>query len=1265
MPKEKKQSSNNDNNSSSNDTVIPKKGKKGVAVEDIYKMKQPIEHVLSLPDTYIGSIEPEEQELWIFDRNDEQIIKKKITFVPGLYKTFDELLVNTGDQTVRDSTCDEIRIYLDEKKGTITTWNNGNDIPPVVIHKEHGMYIPELIFCHLRTSANYDTKGKTTGGKNGYGAKLANIFSKKFIVEVSDPVNKKKFTQECTKNLSKIGEPVIETIKSSAKPYIKITYYPDFEKFNLDGMTSDIYDLFTRRVYDIAAYCTPWGKSKRKIKVYFNDKHIEIKTFEDYIKLHYKEETNIIYDGISDRWKVGVVFDPDVGHQQISFVNGISTYKGGPHVKYVLDQIADKIIAEVKKKHKLTAKNQTIKDMLTIFISSVIEDPAFTSQTKECLTNTLTKFGSTYTVPTSFMTKVYSSGIVEQVVKYTEFKENLSLKKTDGKKTRSVLGIEKLDDAKFAGTTKSKNTCLIITEGDSAKKFAVDGIEVLGDEYYGAWPIRGKFLNVRKATRETLQKNQEFLDFKKIMGLEQGVVYKDVSKLRYGSVLILTDQDLDGSHIKGLIINMLQVFWPSLLQIDGFVKTINTPVIKATKKSDTKKLHPKIFYTLSEYETWVRDELESDTSKWDIKYYKGLGTSTEKEAKEIFNDFENRVRNYVWETSGGEDFDISSDAIDAIDDDNDNEGNEEVKPKKKKVVKKKKKAVLEYDSTITDSLSFKKITMAFAEKAALRKVWLKDYNPDDILEYDKQDIPYSEFIDKDLIHFANYDNYRMIPSMCDGLKPSQRKILFGTMKKKLGRSEIKVNQLASYVSEHTAYKHGEASLYDAIINMAQNFPGSNNINLLFPAGNFGSRKMGGKDAASPRYIFTRLESIATKIYREEDNPILTYTEDDGQMVEPNNYAPIIPMALVNGVEGVGFGYSSTVCPFNPLDLANNMMRKLDDKEFTDMMPYFYKYTGKISQIEKNRYKMTGVYEIIDEETIKITEIPVTGKSMCTDKYKAFLETLVAKDKKDVNSKVIEVIPTVGNNIVHFLVKFKGNELQKLDKKGKDEIEKFLKLSTTFSTTNFNLYDSEGKMSLYDDATEIMDDFFVYRLDMYDKRKKYMIRYIENELKLLQYKVKFIKDILNEKIIIARQKKEAIIAKLVERKYPKLSLKISAVVQEGEIDEDLKPSYDYLTRMYLFSLTEEKIEELEKEYKAKQEEYDDYCNTSIQDMWRRELTEFLDEFKKWDAERVAYDEELGVGKGKKKRGKKNTQIEDEKVPTKTKASKSKSLKKSTK
>lgn len=1212
------------------------------SIEDKYQKIDQKKHVLLRPGMYIGSTSLTKGKMQIFDSDKKKIIHKEIEYTPGLYKTEDEVVVNALDHNVREETCKTIKIYITKK--SLKVWNDGPGIP-IVVHKEHKIYIPEMIFGHLLTSTNYDDdEERVVSGTNGLGIKLCNIYSTKFEIETIDTEHSnKKYIQEFSNNMLNKTEPIITKINPKVdKSYTCVSYYPDFAKFKKTEFSDDDIAWIKKRAYDMAA-C-----AKKGTNVYFNDELIKINSFQEYIYMYYDSDPDnldLIYQEINDRWKVGVVFSPDNGKNQVSFVNGTSTYEGGEHVDYVLNQIVDGVKDFIKTKHKLDVKDILIKEHLDIFIDSNIVNPEFPSQTKSKLSTKPSKFGSECKIPKTFMTSLLKTGLVDLVVKNAQFKEATQLKKTDGKK-KGMIDIPKLLDAREAGTKNNYKCRLFLTEGDSAFSYFRAGLEIIGRDYYGGFPLRGKLLNVRNATIDKIKKNEEFIALKNIMGLKQGEKYTDVKKLRYGGIVILTDQDVDGSHIKGLIINLFQYFWPELLKIDGFIQTMTTALVRVWKKSDKKKENPIEFYSESKFDEWCKTV---DIKKYDVKYYKGLGTSDNKTAKRSFVDYENKVVSFIWENpkiaynnseSGKSESDNESSNSDSDENSSSDEESKDTKESQTKDVvkaktKKGKKGKLELvitDPNILNSKSYDKITLAFdEERADDRKGWLSDYDRNNILTYDKQNITYSEFIDLDLKHFSNYDNIRSIPSIMDGFKPSQRKIMYICLSDNI-RKDIKVIDLASEVSKRTAYKHGNVSLEETIIGMAQDFPGSNNINLLCPNGNFGNRVQGGNDRASSRYIFTFLENISQKIFLKEDDSILNYLQEDGKEVEPETFYPILPMVLVNGCSGIGTGFSTNIPKYNPIEICENLLRMLDGEELEEMNPWYSGFNGVVDKEDAKTYRVSGTFKIKNDSTLIVSEIPIVGLYCWPANYEekilrplAGLSSTIKEDKKDKKDKkkkepekkkpVVNVIlkkylDNCGNNSVEFELHFLPNEMQKLIKKG--EVEDRLKLSSTISTSNMYLYNSKGIITKYNSPLEIMKEFYEKRLEIYVKRKAYHMKLLNNELEMLKYKVKYIKDVLEDKIKVAKKKRDEVIEQLVKRNYPKLCKKLDAT-------EDEK-SYDYLSSMLLWSLTQEKIDELEKEYEEKQNEYDDYNSTTEFELWRRELKQFMDAYPIWIKER---------------------------------------------
>ena len=1119
------------------------------------------QHILDNPDTYIGSIETIDSDMWIMNETNDKIIEKNINYVPGLFKLFDEGIVNCRDHVVRMQSKIEAKVenslpvtYIDiaiQEDGTIIMINDGNGID-VVQHPEYNTWVPELIFGHLRTSTNYNKEEKKiVGGKNGFGFKLVLIWSTYGSIETVDHIRGLKYTQEFKNNLDTICPPKI-TKAPKTKPYTKITFMPDYNKLGLNGLTSDMIYLLKKRVYDISAV------TDKTIKVKYNSTIIPTKNFEQYINLYIGEKSVSprVYEESNSRWEYAVALTPTNEFIQVSFVNGIYTSKGGKHVEYILNQITRKLAEFIEKKKKVKVNPTSIKEQLVLFLRCDIENPAFDSQTKDYMNTPITKFGSKCDVSDKFIEKVAKMGVMDAACAITEVKDNKAAKKTDGTKSKSIRGIPKLDDANWAGTERSKDCMIIFCEGDSAKTGVISGLSSEDRNTIGVYPLKGKVMNVRGEAIKKVSENKEISEIKKILGLETGKEYKtieDVNKhLRYSKVVFMTDQDLDGSHIKGLCINLFQNEWSSLTHIPGLIGFMNTPILKAKKGQQILK-----FYNEGEYEHWKSNVAEG-TKGWTIKYYKGLGTSTKTEFREYFEE-----KKFVgFEHTGA----MSDDAIDMV---------------------------------------FNK------KRADDRKKWLETvYDRNSFANTSKQMIPYEEFINKELIHFSKYDCERSIPNLIDGLKISLRKILFCAFKKHL-TSEIKVAQFSGYVSENSLYHHGEESLNKAIVGMAQNFIGSNNINLLFPSGQFGSRIKGGQDASSARYIFTRLERIARCIFPDQDDKILKYLNDDGTPVEPQFYVPIIPMVLVNGSKGIGTGFSTEIICYNPKDiiayLKNKLQNNTDDK--INFFPYYEGFTGEIERIGDTKFVFKGKYEKIDTDKIKVTELPV---GYWTEDFKELLNELQNdkdKDGKKVTSIIKDVFENYTDTTIEFVITFSKGKLQELEtgkgEYGSNGVEKLLKLYSTSSTTNMNLFNSEDKLKKYESVEEIIDDYYEIRFEYYEDRKEYIINALEKEIIILSNKVKYIKEILDETIDLRKKKKQEIIDMLITKQYYMI-----------EDDKEFK----YLVKMPMDSVSEENVEKMLNEHKEKANELERIKSTTIEEMWLSELEVLENEYKEYQKER---------------------------------------------
>ena len=1165
-----------------------------------YKKHTHREHILELPDTYIGSIETSVESRWVWNATKSSMEWRTVRFCPGFLKIFDEILVNALDHRVRlnGRTGSDIipvkHLDISFTPTTIKVRNDGDGIP-VDHHKETGIWAPELIFGHLLTSSNYDKEEeKVVGGKNGYGGKLSNIFSNSFTIDTVDHRQKKKYVQTWTSNMSSVSAPKVTA--SSAKPYTEITYTPDLTRFQWGVPTppsvipDDMLALIATRVMDAAA-CA--GKDCR---VTLNGVVIGSNTFTKYIGLYLPDETastaspvgssakRIAYEQAGERWEIGAILTSELygdatmkeppKDRHISFVNGIATRRGGKH----LDHVAEKVLAEfcelVKKKAKIDVTPALLRDSVTWFVNSTIVNPSFDTQTKETLTTPVPKFGSKPAISAKFLDQLTKIGLMEEAQALLDAKTAKDAKKTDGKKRSTVRGIPKLDDATWAGTTKSSECTLILTEGDSAKTTAISGLKVVGREKYGVFPLKGKILNVKDITADKKLKNQELTYIKQILGLESGKSYKDLKSLRYGRVMIMTDQDVDGSHIKGLLMNLFHTDWIELLRL-GFLCCLMTPLLKATKGAQVLS-----FYSDSEYAAWKAGLGEDGLRGWSTKYYKGLGTSTAAEARDYFTSM-NTVE-YVWDPT----------------------------------------------ADITIDLAFNK------KRADDRKTWLGTFDGARHLEVGAggAKVGYTRFINDELIHFSNADNIRSLPHVMDGLKPSQRKIFWSALKRNLVK-EIRVAQLAGYVSETAAYHHGEASLTGAIVGMAQNYVGSNNLNLLAPNGQFGTRLMGGNDAASARYIHTELMPIVRALVKKEDDAILKMMDDDGLLVEPETYFPVIPLLLVNGALGIGTGFSTNVLPYNPIDIIGALRLRLNGRceslTTMEMTPWWFGFKGKVLSVDSKTWATKGVYECINDETatIRITELPI---GTWTQDYKDFLEAML-EEQDSLQAKYINDVkkakdaktaapakPTLWlrgytSNYNDVDVDFELSmdpEYYHEARAYPSDFESRFNLSATHKTSNMVAFDTSGKIHKFTAVGEILEEFYARRLTAYNERKAHQLATFAADIRELEARLKFVRSVVEGRLIVANAEDDVLLAGLRGLDLPSLS--------DGE---GLK-GYEYLLRMRVDRLKAKAVQELTEDVAALCEKRDTLLATTANALWIADLDNFASAWTEYIAWRNA-------------------------------------------
>lgn len=757
----------------------------------------------------------------------------------------------------------------------------------------------------------------------------------------------------------------------------------------------------------------------------------------------------------------------------------------------------------------------------------------------------------------------------------------------------------------------------------------MSGLSVVGRDHYGVFPLKGKMLNVREASASQLLANSEVTALKKILGLQAGAVYKDNRSLRYGRVMIMADSDHDGSHIKGLVINMFAHCWPSLLHLPTFLCEFITPIIKARRGisatgASSANAREHAFYTQADFERWR--QANNNAKGWNIKYYKGLGTSTANEAKAYFGNIDHHRIEFCSDPRADESLNLAFGG---------------------KMADQRKEWLGRYTIQLDDVNGGGGGGEGGAAAAAAgSSAAAASSTTDDRITRNRR-ISYSDFVDKELIVFSAASNVRAIPSMVDGLKPSQRKILFGAFKRNLKR-EIKVAQLAGYIGENVAYHHGEVSLCSTIVGLAQNFVSSNNIPLLLPLGQFGTRLQGGKNAAAARYIFTTLNPVTRSIFKCEDDATLRYLIDDGQSIEPEWYVPVLPMVLINGSSGIGTGWSSDVPQYEPRTIVAHLRRMIDiheekadlgtsDRQLLDgafvreiptLVPWFKGFTGEITPCDgmSDRFINCGVIERMPNgSSIHISELPVYEWTM---NYKTMLEAMI------VSGEILEFKEYHTDTRVSFLVDMTRDQLAQYEAEG---LYKKFKLMSSIATTNMVLFDRHGKLKRYETANQVLIDFYFVRWDFYVKRKEALLATKRMTVETLVNIVRFIRGVCGldvaqaggERIVVTNRPRADIIAQLDRLKFLRIARRKRDPMEDEDDEEesddgimaeekkgasikqkDPEKTFDYLMGMNLWSLTKEKAASTQTKLDTERAELNELEARTLFTMWRADLDDFL-------------------------------------------------------
>lgn len=1097
-----------------------------------YEKKSDIQHVLDCSDMYIGGVESYSRKEYVYTTTTAsglgKIVLENVSVPDALIRIFIEALTNAVDNAERGKdklATKNIKIGLDLSTGETSVWNDGEVIP---INKDNldKVYNHSLIFGHFRTSSNYGNEEvRELSGKNGVGVKCTNIFSRKFTVTGVDPENNLKLYQEWTNNMKQTNGPIISQSKLKVG-YTLISYVPDFSRFKhvhpggqamggkaLERYPEEVLPLFKKFVVDVATLLP-------NVNVYFNGEKIQVKSMLEYARMYYEE--CCVTQCVSVRHagsEVVIVGSAEAGApKQVSFVNGQITKDGGQHTQSWTKLVHSKLLDHLNKKDGVKFTLRDISPYFQFYIHSRVNKPKFDGQNKNKLVNpqvaaSISDFQFKKLLKWDVVTTIKS--------KVSKSKELVALKKIESGR-KPVLKIDGYDPANRLGA----ESILIVCEGLSAKSYAVSGIQTgalgkQGRNYFGILPLRGKFLNVKNVNKSKIGENKVVSDLIKVLGLKFGVDYGvagNYKALNYGTLMILTDADKDGIHIEGLLLNFFMELFPSLLKKQGFIVSMKTPVVKVFKKGGKDLL----FYNESTFEEYRR----THPNVRNFKYYKGLGTTPSKDVAASFG-----LKMVRYECDTGADASVNKVFLDELSDQ--------------------------------------------------RKTWLATFDPRVVhcnLDEFKEPVirlAISDFMEHEMIKFSYEDCKRSLANSVDGFKESQRKVIYAIRKKfkcASAKSE-KVAQLSGCVAEQTDYKHGEQNLCETIIKFAQDFVGSNNIPLLYPDGQFGTRLEGGKDAASPRYIFTKPQPVLKYIIREEDDAVLSYTPEG----EPEFFVPIIPLILVNGSVGIGTGWSCFVPQYNPKSIIQHISKRLQDAQHMEKLvlkPYYKNFKGKIIASDEDHRKFTtyGKMKLVnDDADVLVTELPI---GMWIDKFKS--QCYLLKEKNLIAGDIVNESTTTE---VRFLLK-NVHDINSI------------KLTSSLHTTNMVLFNTKNIITRYMSIDGIFEDYFTLRLHYYKLRKTHQINILHIDIEKIETKLKFILKVVKDKNFINQD--ESVVEQVLDvERYPR---------QNG--------SFSYLLSLPISAFTTNKIKDLTNTLATARSELSRLESTSISDMWLHELEELL-------------------------------------------------------
>jgi DNA topoisomerase-2 len=1050
-----------------------------------------------------------------------------------------EITTNASDHATRVGTnVRNIKVNFNDAEKRITVYNDGTGIPIRKHTQFPDLYVPEVIFSKAKAGSNFDdSQQRDTAGCNGLGAKCVMWFSSEFTLRTAD--GEHEFTKTWRNNGDESTPAKVVRKKRKTGGYTEVSFVLDFPRLNVTDVPT-AFRYLESCVWNICPV------TKNTVAVHLNGTKLPIRSLKEYAKA-ISPDSSVLYEEVNERLQIAVF--PALNGRAVTagFVNAIPV-PDGTHISHVYGRLVQIMSRALKRDVKLS----TVRQRVSVAVNCIVNQPKFEGQYKDKLTTPWTKKNGLdqWEPSEAFERALRKHELCDEVKQTMEFEETRKATKsaTSGNSARAThVSVPKLEDAEMAGRAHKRSDApvLILTEGDSAKIFAVAGLSVVGRDWFGVWPLRGKPINPRGRKLAEVMNNDELNYLMKILGvrsLVKGLRPTTTQELRYKRILICSDQDTDGSHIAILVVNLLAFLLPELLQTEpDFVMRFATPLIRAwPMRGAAEEVHE--FMTEQAYRTWFEALALAQQSKYEVKFFKGLSTSTARDAKRCFTNYAANCITLRFEAT--RDWEVLVDFFDK-------------------------------------------------DRSEQRKQnLLAHYNPHSEVDYTLHEISVYDYVMLEYLLHCMADNERSIPHAVDGHTIASRKAQYAMQTRygQLVRPSLRVSQASAGVAEHTVYHHGEASLTGTIIGMAQDYPLSNNINYFVPSGQFGSRH--SRSAGQPRYLFTCLEELTRVLTPTADFPVYDYTSVEGKSCEPTWFVPVIPMLLANGRNGIGTGWSCNVPPHNPEDLFRWIrvyLQKGAEAANTQvpLKPWLEGFGGQCVAEEDGSFTFWGQVTLVDDTEIVVSSLPIT-----TDKFWDLGDdTTASATKKKAHQRWIELTGAYmrqrsTDTNVDLSICFPGGDAA-------THLDYLVKRAARRERyTNMMLWDMTGTLRKFTSAQELAEYHAGARLALYEKRKAHQLQAIATEVASLQDEHCFIQEVIRTQgALVFKRPRDDVVTDLQRMGF---SLR------------GTPPSYTHLLSIATSRYTLEQLAKIEDKIAQLQADHQALSEATAPQLWLRDL-----------------------------------------------------------